>query len=372
MNIELKEKTERLVDMLGREGLDAVLLNAQHNFSWLTGGSSNGVDLSRENGVASLLVTRDGKRFLLANNIEVQRMLDDEVNAEDFEPVSFSWQDEKADPGLVIEMARSVLEPFGAVASDVTIDASIASIEGKIAACRHRLTADELIRIRTLGTDAGEALRRAIDRLKPGDLETEIAEKMRHELAGVGLHSVVTLVAADERISKFRHPVPTTNRWQKTLLIVTCARRRGLIVSLSRMISIGEASDDLKRRTVAAACVNAALYAATRPGATGAELYHAAANAYAEQGFAGEINLHHQGGAAGYKTREWVAHPASNEVVKPDQAFAWNPSITGTKVEETCIVNDSGVEVITASPDFPKIETVIDGRHYYSPGILSL
>ena len=372
MNIELNEKTGRLVEMLGREGLDAVLLNAQHNFSWLTGGSSNGIDLSRENGAASLLVTREGKRYLLANNIEVQRMLDEEISAADFEPLSFSWQDEKANPGIAVETARSVLESFGAVASDITIDASIASIEGKIAACRHRLTAEEIIRIRALGTDAGNALRRVIDRLNPGDSETEIAEKLRHELAAGEMHSVVTLVAADDRISKFRHPVPTSERWKKTLLIVTCARRHGLIVCLSRMICLGKASDDLKRRTDAAASVNARLYAATRPGATGATLYNVAASAYAQQGFAGEINLHHQGGAAGYRTREWVAHPASSEVVKPDQAFAWNPSITGTKVEETCIVNDSGVEVITASPDFPQIETVIDGRQYYSPGILSL
>ena len=60
-----------------------------------------------------------------------------------------------------------------------------------------------------------------------------------------------------------------------------------------------------------------------------------AAKAYAEKGFADEIDLHHQGGAAGYRTREWVAHPNANDVVRNDQAFAWNPSITGTKVEET-------------------------------------
>ena len=89
-------------------------------------------------------------------------------------------------------------------------------------------------------------------------------------------------------------------------------------------------------------------------------------------GFAGDIHLHHQGGAAGYKTREWVAHPQSAEVVQADQAFAWNPSITGTKVEETCITTADGIEIITASPDFPRIATTVNGREYISPGILSL
>jgi antitoxin VapB len=135
---------------------------------------------------------------------------------------------------------------------------------------------------------------------------------------------------------------------------------------------VGDVPDELKVRTEAAAYVNAKMLDVTKPGATGADVYRVAANAYAELGFADEINRHHQGGAAGYRTREWTAHPASAEVVHVNQAFAWNPSISGTKVEETCIATDSGVEVITTSPDFPRILNVIDGREYFSPGIFAI
>ena len=234
------------------------------------------------------------------------------------------------------------------------------------------MTKDELQRYRLLGRDSGAAIRSVIDKLLPGESEIEIAEKLRHELGLGGMTTPVTLVAADERISRFRHPVPTTNRWQKTLLLVTCAKRGGLVTSQSRMVCIGEIPDELKQKTEAAAYVNACLLDATRPGATGSELYAAAANAYAEKGFADDIHLHHQGGAAGYKTREWVAHPLSAEVVQEDQAFAWNPSITGTKVEETCIATAEGVEIVTASPDFPQIVTTVGGRDHVSPGILSV
>ena len=286
--------------------------------------------------------------------------------------VSVTGHAPKADGGTVAKTALSVLRPGAVIAADIDIGGGVPAIDGKVAACRHRLTADEAVRFRRLGSDAGAAMRRAIDTFEPGDTEIAIAETIRHELALAGAVSVVTLVAADDRIKRFRHPVPTADRWRRTLLAVTCAQRGGLIVSLSRMVTLGTPDEELITRTQAAADVFAALRHATRPGAIGRELYEAAESAYRAAGFPDEIGLHHQGGAAGYKTRDWVAHPSSSEEVKLGQAFAWNPSITGTKVEETCILTDDGTDVVTASPDFPMIGTMIGGTEYLSPGILSL
>src|SRR5205085_2402407 len=115
----------------------------------------------------------------------------------------------------------------------------------------------------------------------------------------------------------------------------------------TRIVCAGEMPEELRLRMNASARVNAKLWAATRPGAVGSELFRIAADAYAEEGFPGEEHLHHQGGAAGYRTRDWVAHPASAETVQTNQTFAWNPSVTGSKAEETCIASAEGVEVIT-------------------------
>lgn len=368
---EIEEKTERLVRLLAENELDAVILNSQHNFAWATGGGSNGVDLSRENGIASLMISRDGRKYMLANSIEMRRMLAEETGG-DFEPVEFSWQSEKANGAIVLENTRRLLGINARIASDLPMFANTPAIEPKIATCRYRLTNEELGRYRELGRVTGEAMDALVGKLEQGDSEIEIAAKIRHELGKSGVVSVVTLVAADERISLYRHPVPTENRWKTTLLVVICAKRNGLIASLSRIISIGEPDDELKRRTDAAAYVNATLLNATRPGTTGTELYRAAADAYAAGGFRDEIDHHHQGGAAGYRTRDWVAHPHSSEIVQADQAFAWNPSITGTKVEETSVVTINGIEIVTASKSFPQIENLIDGRSYFSPGVLTI
>jgi antitoxin VapB len=166
--------------------------------------------------------------------------------------------------------------------------------------------------------------------------------------------------------------VPKDVQWKKVLMIVVCARRHGLIASLSRIVCAGSVPDDLRMRTDAAAHVNAELFAAARPGVTGRELYEVAANSYLAEGFPGEEKLHHQGGATGYRTRDWVAQPNSAERVQANQAFAWNPSITGTKVEETMIAFEDHIEVITTTAEWPSIPIEVQERAYVFPDVLSL
>jgi len=369
---EIAIKTERLQKMFAGENLGGVLINSQHNFAWLTGGKSNGVDLSRENGASFLLIRGDGKKFVLANNIEMPRLLDEEISVEDFEPIEFAWQDEKASGDFVIEKAKSLLENNSVLASDLFLSNQIRTIENLIAPCRYELTEAEIERYKQLGKDAGKAIGSLFENLKPGETEIEIARKVKDALAVYNINAVVNLVGADERIERFRHPIPTSKVWKKVLLIAVCAKRHGLIASLSRIACVGEIPAELKLRTEAAAYIFAKILSETKTGAGGASIYKTAVEAYAEKGFAGEINLHHQGGACGYKTRDWVAHPASGETVRKNQAFAWNPSITGTKAEETCLLSEDGIENLTASPDFPNISVSIGEREFISPGILGL
>ena len=371
-NAEIAEKTGRLASALAAEGLGGVILGSQHNFSWLTAGGSSGIDLSREQGACALLVRADGRRFVLASRIEMARMLEEELAGAEFEPVEYGWEEEKASPTFVADLAASLLKGGNALGSDLPVGPGVKVIEGAVARCRYRLTPSEIERFRQLGSDAGAIIGAFARSLEPGEAEVEIARRLSDALAARGIRSVVTLVASDERLPKFRHPVPSARSWERVLMLVTCARRGGLIASLSRIVCAGQVPDELRRRTQAVARVNARLLAATRPGAAGSELYRTAAAAYADEGFAGEEQLHHQGGACGYRTRDWVAHPASGETVQHEQAFAWNPSITGTKAEETCFASADGVEILTTTPEWPQISVRLDGRDYSSPDVLAL
>jgi hypothetical protein len=89
---------------------------------------------------------------------------------------------------------------------------------------------------------------------------------------------------------------------------------------------------------------------ATRPDMSLADAFGACRWFYPDAGFPEEGRLHHQGGLTGYATREVIATPNTTEEIKVGQSFAWNPSITGAKAEETFILTASGPEVIAPGP----------------------
>ena len=362
MESELQIKTQRLNEVLSAENLGGVLLNAQHNFAWLTGGRSNSINLSSDNGACFLFVRRDGKKFVLANNIEMPRLLREEISADDFEPIEFAWEDEKSSGNFVFERAKLLLHQKSEIASDLLLNPNIRSIENLISRCRYSLTEQEVGEYRSLGQDSNKALREVFNSINPGETEIEIARKTKNQLSKHGINSVVTLVGADSRIENYRHPVPTANVWEKVLLIAICAKRDGLIANLSRIACSGKIPDELLKKTDATRRVLAKILENTKIGASGAELYETAKNAYAANGYADEIHKHHQGGACGYKTRDWVAHPKSGEIVQNNQAFAWNPTITGSKVEETFIVNNNVLENLTSTSDFPSVTVQVNDQ----------
>jgi len=365
---EIAEKAARLVRLAEAAQLRGILLATQPNFSWVTGGLTNRIDGSRESGNGALLFTVDGGRYVVANTIENPRLATEALVGAGFESIEYGWTEERADPALPVRL--SIDAAGGPIGSDMLLAGAV-SLEQEISRLRAPLTRLELQRYRELGAAVGctiGAVARAVD---VGATEQDVAGLLASALAPLQIRPVVLLVAADDRIARYRHPTPTSARWTRRLMIATCAERGGLIVAASRLVHIGGPDAELTRRTRAAALTYATLLRATRAGATGARLFEAAVSGYAAAGFPGEERLHHQGGAIGYRPREWVAHPYSDDVVTPPQAFAWNPTVTGTKIEESCIVHQDGrIVALTSSPEWPGIEVDVNGQRVTVPDVL--
>ncbi len=369
--LEVDRKVERVAALARDGGFSGVVLAAQHNFGWLTAGRTSRVDATRETGSGALLVTAEGRRFALASTIESPRMRDEAVAGLGFEVIEYPWTDERADATLSFRVAAR-LAGGDRLATDVTTPAA-KNVEGKISRLRSTLVPEEIPRYRALGEEVGASLGLLMRSLHPGSTELEVARTVTSALLGIGAYPNVLLVAGDHRIAKYRHPVPTSTAWRQRLLVACCAEREGQIVAASRLVAVGRIDDDFRTRTLATARVFGAQLAATMAGATGAQLFAAAAKAYADNGYPGEELLHHQGGVIACRSREWVAHPASDAIVEPPQAFAWNPTVTGTKVEETVLLGeDDRLEVVTTSPDWPSVEVDVRGQKIAVPVVLGI
>jgi antitoxin VapB len=156
---------------------------------------------------------------------------------------------------------------------------------------------------------------------------------------------------------------------QKYAMLVLCGRWKGLVCSITRLIHYGPLPADLKRKSEAVAQIDAAMIAATQPDTTTADIFKATVDAYARVGYPDEYKLHHQGGPAGYDPREFINTPAMDVPVKLGQAYAWNPSITGCKSEDTILVGGGRNEIMTTIPGWPTIPVEIDGHTIERPAI---
>jgi antitoxin VapB len=354
-------KLQQVRGLLAARDLDAILLKRICNFAWLADGASSYVNTAADQGAASLLITAD-RQYVLTNNIEATRIGDEE-------PLRGEGFDFAVDPWHGPSSALAALTAGLRLGADAP-DGAAADVSAELNNLRLRLTPAEGERFRGLGRICADAMDAAIRQVTPGMTEYQIAGLLAAETLAREALPIVNLIATDERIFRYRHPLPTAKALDRYAMLVLCGRKHGLVCSITRLIHFGPLSHELRRKESACARVDATMIAQTRPGATLGNLFQATMDAYAAEGFPGEWQLHHQGGPAGYNPREAVATPASTEMVAQGQVYAWNPSITGLKSEDTILVGATTNEVLTTIAGWPTITVNVAGQVWTRPAVL--
>ena len=361
---ELKEKQARMGRFLEERGLSAVLLRRHENIAWATRGQVEArVLIPSETAVTALLLTREGRAYYLAPKNEAPRLAAEEFAGLDYEPVLYPWYEN--DPvGAAQKLVRGV-----EIGSDVH-EPGLVPVH--LGALRASLTASEVERYRWLGRKTADVITSVLKELEPGVTEFEMEALVSDGLLCEGIMPSVLLMAVDDRILHYKHAVARGKTLDRYGMLNLCSRKWGLAISITRFVHFGQLPAELAARFASSARVNAALLSASRPGATSAELFAVAKSAYAAEGFPGEEEFHHQGGPTGYGEREWLATPNGTEVVVNNQAFAWNPSIRGGKVEDTVLLHDGQIELLTPTPELPALASSANGNSYPATGVLIL
>ncbi len=340
------DKITSLRALLEPHEVDAILLQHSGSFAWATGGGRAYINTASTSGAASLLVTGD-RLYLITNNIEAGRLLEEEgLAGQGWELAVTPWH-----------APRSALPELTAglrVGSDLPSPGMV-DLSAAVRRLRSHLDPAEQERFRQLGRICAGAMEATIRRLRPGQSEYEIAALLAEETLAHGALPIVNLVAVDERVYRYRHPLPTEKQLARYAMLVLCGRRWGLVCSLTRLVHFGPLDEGQRRKIVAVAAVDATYILASRPGNTLAQALQAGIEAYAEVGFPDEWQHHHQGGLAGYEPREQLATPHASDPLAAGMACAWNPSIAGVKSEDTILVGEDQNEIITLIPDWPTI-----------------
>lgn len=359
---EAEEKQTRLNRLFDENDISAVLLRRSENIAWATCGQVEArVLIPSETWVTSVLHTRDGRKYYFAPKNEAPRLGAEEFHGLGYEPVLCPWYE------------NNCVDAAQRIAGGVEIGCDIAEpgfVTVRLDALRASLTAAEIDRYRWLGRKTSAVTSAVLQELEPGVTEYEMEALIADGLLCEGIMPSVLLMAVDDRIMTYKHAVARGQALKRYGMLNLCSRKWGLAISITRFVHFGELSAELSARFVSSARVNAALLDSSRAGKTSAELFKVAQSAYAAEGFPGEEEFHHQGGPTGYGEREWLATPTGKEVIVNNQAFAWNPSIRGGKVEDTVVLCDGKIESLTETPDLPIVETEVEGTIYRSAGVL--
>lgn len=359
---ETADKLARVRAYLKQHQLDGVVFNTRANFAWLSGGGDNHVVSQGESGVGALVVTAK-QALVVANRIEIDRLTSEEPLSA-FTPKTFPW----------IQPLREAL-PKVVTGSLVSDDPStgLPGLPGDFnQTVRATLCEHEIRRYKALGRDCALVIETVARQVAVGDSEHQVEADLARHLLARGVQPFVLLVAFDERILKHRHATPTAKHLRKHAMLVVCGQRGGLIASLTRFVHFGPVSAEIAAKHEAVCRVEAALWEATVTGKPWNSAFEAGLAQYKKEGFAKEWELHHQGGPTGYSGRDFMVTPSETRPILDRQAVAWNPSITGTKTEDTFILIEGKREVVTQCSDhWPQVTVATpSGGKLTRPGIL--
>src|SRR5512141_39130 len=279
---EFDAKQMRIVALLAAHNLDALLIQRVGSFAWATCGAASYVNTAVANGSASLLITPTN-RYVITDNIEAPRLQQEEqLEAQGWEFRIAPWYETNE---AIAQLTHGLM-----LAADQPYPGAV-DLSTEVARLRANLTHEEGDRFRRLSRLCANSMDDAIRRVRPGQTEHEIAAMLAQATQTRGAQPIVNLIATDERIFRFRHPLPTDKPLDRYAMLILCGRKWGLVCSITRLVYFGRLSAQLRRKAEAVARIDAAFIAATRPGQALGDIFRCAADVYRETGFPDEWRL---------------------------------------------------------------------------------
>lgn len=354
---EIEWKLKKLRELMRKKDLEGLILSRNDNFSWITAGGRGWVVRGGFLSVASIIVTNK-ELFLVANNIEMERLLKEEIPS-GFKPLEYKWYE---DPCEKI-FKKFHLDKFG---SDTGVYGTL-DISKDMIPLRSELSPWEVARYEKYGRELEKAFEEAILSLEENMNEYEAAAVIEKALVEKGFNVPVLLIFSDDSRKKYRHNIFRSKNLGEKFFISTCAEKGGLVLAMTRTSSFVE-DESFTKQHLDNLKIDSEIFSVTKEGITLGDMFERIKNIYEKYGYGKEFEKHHQGGLIGYNPREEIAKKGSKTVIKKNMALCWNPTITGTKSEDTFVVGDTFV-TFTDKSKWPVVEFEISGKIIKRPGV---
>lgn len=351
---------EKLRKWMAEKNYEGVILNRRDNYMWITGGAQNHVCSNTENGVAYYVIEPE-KISLFADSSDLPRV-SKEQNPLGAEAVLVPWYESMGDVLEQMIGGRKFVSDSGV--------AGTCNVQEELIDLRMQLSEEELERYREIGQECAHIVEGVCKDAKIGMTENEVAADLKCRCIKAGISPDCVLVGADERILNFRHPMPTDKKIENSLMVVLGGEKYGLNISMTRFVYFQPLSKEMRQRFEKTANVFANMQAMMAEGLSYADYFEKVKKLYKEVGYEDEWKMHHQGGPTGYGCREFVITPENQKCIHDGQAYAWNPTIQGTKCEETTFLTEKGIEIFTRTKEWPVIEVETEKGVITAAGVL--
>ena len=341
------QRIQPLRDLMKAKGLDAFVLRRNPNLAWAIAGRVH-VPTTIDAACFDLIITADSAT-VITNVVEAPRLIAEELPSEVMVK-TVEWS-----------ASRDSQLPSGPKIGCDQAGGDRINLGSEVDLIRASLIESDVARFKEICRDAAVALGGAMKQVESSDREIDVAGLITHSLWQADLEIAFLGVAGQERVHTFRHPLPTDALVGNRVSASICAKRKGLIASLTRIVTFGALSDSMVKDYTSIFKVEAAMFDATVVGQPFSGPIKAAITAYRANGFEDdEWKKHHQGGPTGYLPRDWPANQESGQLIAHNQPIAWNPTGKGFKAEETILATREGVQLLSHDADWPAFE--INGR----------
>jgi Xaa-Pro aminopeptidase len=357
---DIDAKQQRVAQLLADVACDGLLILDPANFTWLSSGAVARcvLDAAEQPG----LFFTPTQRWLLASNVESQRMFDEELDGMGFllKEWPWHWGREQLLSDLVINRK--------AACDELLRDTK--PVGERLKPMRRALTRYEQACALQVGQIVAHALEATCRTAARGDSERELAGQISHRLYRRGATPAMISVAADGRSREYRRHGFTSAPVQQHAVLTCTARKYGLYATASRTFSFGPPEERFRKEHQTACKIAATFIASTWPDAGPKEMFNAARRVYLLTGQEHEWQLCPQGWITGRQPVELALMPDTTALLQSGWAATWGPTVGAAVCCDSFLITDGGAKRLTVPEQWPLINLRISGAEIATPNIL--